>query len=530
MLLPASAAFAPPLGRVLMVQGTASHVGKSTLVAALCRILRQEGLRVAPFKAQNMSNNAAVTADGGEIGRAQAMQAEAAGVAPTVDMNPILLKPQGERTSQIVVRGHVLCTASVGEYARLKPELWSTVTDALDRLRAAYDVVVIEGAGSPAEINLKVQDIVNMRVALHARAPVVLVGDIDRGGVFASLVGTMELLKPEERALVTAFVINKFRGDPSLLTSGLEFLLKRTGIPTAGVLPYLTDIHLPEEDSLGLPPMAYLPAGTADALLDIAVVRLPHIANFDDFDPLRREPGVRVRFVDAAEELDPEGRAPDLVVLPGTKTTIADLEWLHARGLATRVVALRQAGVPVLGICGGYQMLGRFVRDPDGVESTAAESRGLGLLPLTTTFAGEKATRLVRGSVSPTAPGLLARCQGAPVEGYEIHMGQTVADAGAPVAAILRFAEDADGAADATGRTVGTYVHGLLHNDIVRHGLLAQLAAWKGVSLPTSASHSPDAEYNRLAQHVRAHVDVPLLLRAAGLELASTAAVEQGTE
>jgi adenosylcobyric acid synthase len=499
-----------PFGRVLMVQGTSSHAGKSTFVAALCRILRQDGLRVAPFKAQNMSNNAAVTADGGEIGRAQAMQAEAAGIAPTVDMNPILLKPQGERTAQLVVLGHVRCVASVSDYVRLKLALWPEVVGALDRLRAAHDVVVIEGAGSPAEINLKAHDIVNMRVALHARAPVVLVGDIDRGGVFASLVGTMELLEPEERALVVAYVINKFRGDPSLLVSGLEFLEARTGVPTAGVLPYLTDVRLPEEDSLGLP--RALPDG-APAVLDVAVVRFPRVANFDDLDPLQREPGVRVRWVDAPEQLD----GADLVVLPGSKTTRLDLEWLRERGIAERVVAQRRAGVPVLGICGGFQMLGRAVRDPDGVEGAAGETPGLNLLPVVTTFVSEKATRRVQGTVAITTVGLLARCAGAAVEGYEIHMGRTVADPGAAVHVTLRLAEHADGATDAEGRTVGTYLHGLLHNDGVRRGVLAQLAAWKGVSLPPSHAWSADAEYDKLADHVRAHVDLPMLWRAAGL-------------
>ena len=356
-----------------MVQGTSSHAGKSVLAAALCRIFAQDGLEVAPFKAQNMSLNSYATPDGGEIGRSQAVQAAAAMTAPRVEMNPVLLKPEGESRSQVVVMGRPQAVASAWEYHDLKPAIWETVTSALGRLRADYDVVVIEGAGSPAEINLKQHDIVNMRVALHAGAPVLLVGDIDRGGVFAQLVGTMELLEPEERALVAGHVINKFRGDPSLLTSGLDFLEDRTGVPVAGVIPHFADIHIPEEDSLGLGPDM---EGDAEPVVDVAVMRLPHIANFDDFDPLRREPAVRVRYVGHADELG----SPDLVVIPGSKTTVADLDWLRERGLAERVVALRGGGTPVIGICAGYQMLGERLLDPDGVESPRAETPGLGLL------------------------------------------------------------------------------------------------------------------------------------------------------
>ena len=351
--------------KVIMVQGTTSHAGKSMFATALCRIFAQEGLRVAPFKSQNMSLNSFVTPDGGEFGRAQAVQADAARVAPTVEMNPILLKPEAERRSQVVVMGKPLRVASAREYYEMKLELWPVVTAALDNLLSNYDMVVIEGAGSPAEINLKEHEIVNMRVALYAQAPVVLVGDIDRGGVFASLAGTMLLLEPEERALVKAIVINKFRGDPSLLDSGLEMILERTGVPVVGVVPYYTDIHVPEEDSLGIDPDEQ---SSAEAVLDVAVIRLPHIANFDDFDPLRQEPGVRVRYVEGSDEL---GR-PDLIVIPGTKTTVEDLLWLGENGIVEAVKQRRSEGVPVIGICGGYQMLGRRVLDPNGVESEQA--------------------------------------------------------------------------------------------------------------------------------------------------------------
>ncbi len=297
-----------------MVQGTASHVGKSVLVSALCRIFRQDGFRVAPFKAQNMSNNSYVTQDGGEIGRAQAVQAEAAGVEARVEMNPVLLKPEADHIAQVVLMGRPLVSAQVKDYFALKPQLWESVAASLDVLRDEFDVVVIEGAGSPAEINLKATEIVNMRVARYANAPVLLCGDIDRGGVFAALVGTLELLEPEERETIKGFVINKFRGDESLLTDGLTMLEQRTGIPVLGVIHHFRDIHIPEEDSVALDLPAH-PAG--DSLVDIAVIRLPHISNFDDFDPLAREGGVSLRYVDSPADL---GR-PDLVILPGSKTT-----------------------------------------------------------------------------------------------------------------------------------------------------------------------------------------------------------------
>ena len=345
------------IAKVIMVQGTSSHAGKSVLATALCRIFAQDGLQAAPFKAQNMSLNSYATPDGGEVGRSQAVQAASAMTAPRVEMNPVLIKPEGRGRSQLVVMGRPRAVTTVEEYHELKPMIWETVTSSLATLRADYDVVVIEGAGSPAEVNLKERDIVNMKVALHAGAPVLLVGDIDRGGVFAHLVGTMVLLEPEERALVKGLVINKFRGDPSLLTPGLGFLEERTGAPVAGVIPHFSDIHIPEEDSLGL---AADPGNDDDAVVDVAVIRLPHIANFDDFDPLRHEPGVRVRYVGRVEELGD----PDLVIIPGSKTTMADLDWLRAQGLVERILAARGGGTPVIGICAGYQMLGERLHRP----------------------------------------------------------------------------------------------------------------------------------------------------------------------
>ena len=500
--------------KVIMVQGTSSHAGKSVLATALCRIFAQDGLQVAPFKAQNMSLNSYATPDGGEIGRSQAVQASAAMTAPRVEMNPVLLKPEGDRRSQVVVMGKPMAVASAREYYELKPTIWETVTSALDTLRADYDVVVIEGAGSPAEVNLKKQDIVNMRVALHADAPVLLVGDIDRGGVFAQLVGTMVLLEPEERALVKGHVINKFRGDPSLLTPGLGFLEERTGVPIAGVTPYFTDIHVPEEDSLGL---ADELKSDEEAVVDVAVMRLPHIANFDDFDPLRHEPGVRVRYVGRAEEFG----APDLVIIPGSKTTVADLDWLRAQGLEERILVAREGEIPIIGICAGYQMLGERLLDPDGVESPREEARGLGLLPTTTTFLGDKSTHQVKGRVTD-GRGILSGCQGAEVTAYEIHMGVTSGDV--PSRPFLLETRSGvrvdmpDGALDEEGLALGTYLHGLFHNSAVRRSVLEHVAAHKGVILPHAGGDvEQNVEYDKLAALVREHLDMELVYRVTGL-------------
>ena len=501
-------------GRVVMVQGTTSHAGKSVLATALCRIFVQDGFRVAPFKAQNMSLNSFVTPEGGEIGRAQAVQAEAARVAPTVDMNPVLLKPEAERRSQVVVLGKVEGSADAREYYAMKSRLWPEVAGALDRLREAFEVVVIEGAGSPAEVNLKEHEIVNMRVARYAEAPVLLVADIDRGGVFASLVGTMELLEPEERELVRGLVINKFRGDPTLLESGLEMLVQRTGTPVAGVLPYFTDVHIPQEDSLGLDPHR---DDTEAWVLDVAAVRLPHLANFDDMDPLSREAGVRLRYVADAQGFG----EPDLVIVPGSKTTMADLEWMKQRGLDKAIVARRGAGTPVIGICGGYQMLGARILDPNGVESSVGETEGLGLLREETVFEASKATDQVEAVVAD-ARGMLARCAGAPLRGYEIHMGRTSGRAErAPLRVVRRSGaevSDRDGAIDEQGLTMGTYLHGLFHNDGFRRALLEQLASWKGVELPAATSSTADREYDKLASLVREHLDLGLVYRSMGIE------------
>ena len=502
------------LARVIMVQGTSSHAGKSVLATALCRIFAHDGLQVAPFKAQNMSLNSYVTPDGGEIGRSQAVQAAAAMAVPKVEMNPILLKPEGEMRSQVVVMGRPQAVASAREYYELKQTIWETATSALDRLRGDYDVVVIEGAGSPAEINLKQHDIVNMRVARYADAPVLLVADIDRGGVFAQLVGTMVLLEPEERALVKGHVINKFRGDQSLLTPGLDFLRERTGVPVAGVLPHFFDIHIPEEDSLGL---THGLTSELETAVDVAVMRLPHIANFDDFDPLRHEKAVRVRYVESAEEFG----VPDLVVIPGSKTTVSDLDWLRARGLAERILDARGSGIPVVGICAGYQMLGVELLDPHRVESPRTKTPGLGLLRASTTFSKEKTTHQARGRVIESR-GVLGGCNGAGISAYEIHMGVT-SNRGTSNPFILdsrsgRRVALPDGALDDEGLTLGTYLHGLFHNRAVRRSILEYAAKRKGATLPPSGEEiDSNAEYDKLAALVRKHLDMELVYRVTGL-------------
>jgi len=347
-------------GAVLMVQGTMSSVGKSLLVAALCRIFKQDGLRVAPFKAQNMALNSFATCDGREIGRAQAMQADAAGVDVTVEMNPVLIKPEADSFAQIVVLGKPWVRLSAGEYMQRRGELWSIVTRALDSLRAQYDIVVIEGAGSPVELNLRRGDLVNMAIAEYADAPVLLVGDIDRGGIFAQLLGTHALLEESERARVEGFIANKFRGDARLFVDGVKILEERSGVPVIGVMPFMRDLRIADEDSVALDStedggrkteiIGHRSSDVRPLSLDIVVIRLPHISNFDDFDPLCAEGDVTVRFVDRVEDL----REPDLIILPGTKTTIADLKFLRERGLATRIVELACAGTPLIGICGGY--------------------------------------------------------------------------------------------------------------------------------------------------------------------------------
>jgi len=497
--------------KLLMIQGTSSSVGKSVLVAALCRIFRQDGFRVAPFKAQNMALNSFVTVAGGEIGRAQAVQAEAAGVEATVDMNPVLLKPEADSRSQIVVMGKVDRTIAARDYYRYTPKLLEVVRKSLERLRGEYDIVVIEGAGSPAEINLRDSEIVNMRVARMAQAPVLLAGDIDRGGVFAALVGTVALLEEGDRPYIKGFIINKFRGDLRLLQPGLDMLTRQTNIPVLGVVPYFRDIAIAQEDSVYLDerPEAAGPAG-----LDVAVIRLPHIANYDDFDPLEGE-GCRVRYVTRPGELD----GAHLVILPGTKSTINDLRYLWKSGLAEAVREKAQAGMPVLGICGGYQMLGKSILDAGGIESDDGGALGLGLLDVVTRFAPEKSTTQVKAEVL-AGTGLLVGLEGCGVEGYEIHMGQTEGTkscAAFRVSATPQGAADyTDGAVNAEGTVLGTYLHGLFHNHDFRYGLLERLRWHWGMPPAGGREDMPsgkEGHYDRLADLVRSSLDMPAVYR-----------------
>jgi adenosylcobyric acid synthase len=497
--------------RVLMIQGTASSVGKSVLVTALCRIFADEGLRVAPFKGQNMSNNSYVTPDGLEIGRAQAEQARAARLAPDVRMNPVLLKPEGNMRSQIVLLGRPAGTLTSHSFES-KRSLWPQVAAALDSLREDYELIIVEGAGSPAEINLRRGDITNMRVARHAQAPVLLIGDIDNGGVFAHLVGTLALLTRTERPLVRGFIINKFRGDIELLKPGLEMLERRTNRPVVGVMPYLRDLQIAEEDAVALDRQRERRAAPAET--KIAVIRLPHISNFDDFDPLVASAGVDVDLVYAARPADLADAA--LVIIPGTKNTRDDLRWLKEQGFAAAIRSAHVAGAGVIGVCGGFQMLGDRVNDPLGVEGEAGEEGGLGLLPLTTSFAAEKVTRRVRGRVANGA-GLLTGLDGTEVNGYEIHMGATDGRSGAAFNLEDEAGPRPDGAVSADGRIVGTYMHGLFANDAFRRGLLANLQPRSGAPSNEGQDWDPEAGIDRLTAQAKEHLDLDLLKRIVGL-------------
>jgi adenosylcobyric acid synthase len=456
-----------------MVQGTSSSAGKSLLVTALCHHYTRQGIRVAPFKAQNMSNNAAVCPDGSEIGRAQAVQAAAAGLQPSVEMNPVLIKPEADARSQVIVMGRPWKRLDASSYYPEKEYLWDTVTSALDRLRSTYQLVIIEGAGSPVELNLKDSDIVNMAVARYADAPVILVGDIDRGGIFAQLLGTYWLLPDEERHLLAGFVINKFRGDFSLFADGLQILEKRSNIPVLGVVPYLPDLYIPEEDAVALEtlPPVHSPC---TATVDIAVIHLPRISNFDDFDPLLAEPGARLRYVHKPTQFG----EPDAVILPGTKSTMADLGWLWNSGLADRIQKFASSGGSVVGICGGYQMLGESVTDPARVESRRINGRGLSLLPVRTRFSREKMTyqtqAVIHGSV-----GWLRSITGQEISGYEIHQGRTRANN-----TWLRIqqrnqtpVDQLGGSISRDGRIWGCYLHGAFHNQNLRQAWLSELGA-----------------------------------------------------
>lgn len=486
------------MARCIMVQGTMSGAGKSLLVTALCRIFRQDGLRVAPFKSQNMALNSYITRDGLEMGRAQVAQAEAAGKEPDVRMNPILLKPSSDTGSQLIVNGRVRGQYAARDYFTMKKTLVPDILQAYRSLAAENDVIVLEGAGSPAEINLKADDIVNMGLAEMVDAPVLLVGDIDRGGVFAQLYGTVALLEPRERARIVGTVINKFRGDVSLLEPGLEMLRQKTGVPVLGVVPYgRWDID--DEDSLA-PRLSHT---RAEGAVDIAVIRLPRISNFTDFAPLESHPALGVRYVNNPEQLG----APDLVILPGTKNTMEDLLWLRESGLEAAIRKLAAANMPILGVCGGYQMLGRTLSDPEGIEKQGTVA-GLGLLPCETVFNAQKTRTRMQAEV------LAQPFAGARLDGYEIHMGRTRRTGAEPFCRLRTGAED--GAVQ--GLVFGTYLHGLFDTGSLTDRLAAWLLERKGLpadSTPTrDRAAYKEEQYDQLAAQVRAALDMPAIYRA----------------
>ena len=492
------------MAKGIMVQGTCSNAGKSFLVAALCRIFRQDGYRVAPFKAQNMALNSFITAEGLEMGRAQVMQAEAAGVEPSVLMNPILLKPSSDTGSQVIVNGEVVGQMPASEYFRRKGELVPQVMEAYQALSQQYDILVLEGAGSPAEINLKSEDIVNMGMAARAKAPVFLCGDIDRGGVFASLAGTMLLLEPWERAMVKGIVINKFRGDVEILRPGVRQLEELVRRPVVGVIPWM-QVDLDDEDSLS----QRLDAERAPGVLEIAVIRLPRLSNFTDFNPLERVEGVHLRYVSQLRELG----APDLVILPGTKNTMGDLLWLRQSGLEAAIQKYASNGGLVLGICGGYQMLGRLLRDPQGVEHGGTLA-GMGLLPVETVFVPQKTRTRTTGRFLPLE-GPFAPLGGVLLEGYEIHMGRTDSDTPAVMLEPQGGMPHPDGAV--AGNVLGTYVHGLFDRTEVVEGLLQVLCQQKGISwealCPQDLDIYKQEQYDKLADGVRQSLDMEQIYR-----------------
>lgn len=487
------------MAKVIMIQGTMSNAGKSILCAGLCRIFKQDGYRVAPFKSQNMALNSFITKDGGEMGRAQVVQAEAAGIEPDVRMNPILLKPTTDVGSQVIVGGVVQGNMRAMEYYRRKREYIPAILDAYNSLAAENDIIVIEGAGSPAEINLKQEDIVNMGMAKMVDAPVLLVGDIDRGGVFAQLYGTIALLEEDEKARVKGTIVNKFRGDKAILEPGLETLEKLCGVPVVGVVPYV-HVDIDDEDSLS----ERFSRNQGAKLLDIAVIRLPRISNFTDFSPFERYENVSLRYVDRVSEL----HNPDLILLPGTKSTIADLQWLRQCGLEAAISKAAAAGTPIFGICGGYQMLGRSVHDPLQVEAAGTtEIAGLGLLPMDTVFEGEKVQTQTRG-VFQDVPGMFASLNGLSYEGYEIHMGRS----GRNLPPVM-----------GNGNVYGSYVHGIFDAPGVADTILKSVCQQKGIDFEALGTFDMTAykeiQYNKLADAVRSGLDMDYIYRILNREV-----------
>ena len=487
------------MAKNIMIQGTMSNAGKSLLCAGLCRIFRQDGYRVAPFKSQNMALNSFITADGGEMGRAQVVQAEAAGIEPDVRMNPILLKPTTDVGSQVIVNGVVQGNMRAMEYYRRKREFVPAVLEAYDSLAAENDIIVIEGAGSPAEINLKQEDIVNMGLAKLVDAPVLLVGDIDRGGVFAQLYGTVALLEPEEKSRIKGTIVNKFRGDRKILEPGLETLEQLCGVPVAGVIPYV-HVDIDDEDSLS----TRFTRDTGRKDIDLAVIRLPRISNFTDFAPFERFENVSVRYVEKISDL----HDPDMIMLPGTKSTIADLKWLRESGLEAAILKAASAGTPIFGICGGYQMLGRSVSDPEQVEAVGiSEISGMNLLDMDTLFRGEKVQTQTEG-IFENIPGLFSCLNGLAYQGYEIHMGRSM---------------ERRSAVTCKGNVYGSYIHGIFDAPGVAEAILGALCRKKGLDPARLGSFDPkaykEAQYDKLADAVRSGLDMELVYRVLNREV-----------
>ncbi|MEO7427032.1 MAG: cobyric acid synthase [Fibrobacteria bacterium] len=490
--------------KAIMVLGTMSDSGKSAIAAALCRHALRMGMRVAPFKAQNMSLNSHVTPEGGEIGRAQAMQCRAAGTESHTDMNPVLLKPTGEGLMQVIVEGKAGGNFRAREYYSRKADLRRIAQAAYDRLSERFEIIILEGAGSPAEINLREEDFVNASMAEHAGARCVLVADIDRGGVFASILGTVQLLAPRHRALLAGIIINKFRGDVSLLDPGIKEIESLTGIPVLGVLPFLEDLQLEEEDSLGLRGTE----GGLQAVLDIAVVRFPYISNFTDFHPFTRIAGVALRFVSKPERMG----NPDLIILPGSKNTRHDMEFLRRSGLEKVLISAAARSIPIMGICGGYQMLGKTIRDPQGVEGAPGATAGLGLLDIETILETHKELARVK-ALNRAFPFLAA---GQECDGYEIHMGRTITlSPHLPALELIRkngqACSEPSGSVSANGLVFGGYLHGCFDNPRTRHGLLAWLSARKGLDWSAQegdGNKRDDQVFDRLAEALAAHIDL----------------------
>ena len=487
------------MAKNIMIQGTMSNAGKSLLAAGLCRIFKQDGYRVAPFKSQNMALNSFITKNGAEMGRAQVVQAEAAGIEPDVRMNPILLKPTTDVGSQVIVNGQVQGNMRAMEYYRRKREFIPAVMEAYNSLAQEYDIIVIEGAGSPAEINLKATDIVNMGLAELVDAPVLLVGDIDRGGVFAQLYGTIALLEPQEQQRIKGTIVNKFRGDRAILQPGIDILEKICGVPVAGVIPY-THVDIDDEDSLS----TRLHTGDGRKDIDIAVVKLPRISNFTDVSPLERFESVSVRYIERPDQL----HQPDMILLPGTKSTIADLLWLRQSGMEAAICQQAARGCIVFGICGGYQMLGASVRDPLGVEAAGVtEIKGMGLLPMDTVFQGEKVQQQTSG-VFGEIPGALHSLSGMKYTGYEIHMGRSRQQ----LAPLVN-----------QGNVYGSYIHGIFDGAGIAQAVIGDLAARKGIDPGTLTVFDPERykqeQYDKLADAVRGGLDMDFVYKVLNREV-----------